>query len=128
MQSQKMPYIEQNTVKDRILSKEQKKRTIRQNSAIHLWFNELSRELNNAGVDVKVMVSKLRVDCTPEMCKDIFRAIGKEKYGITSTKELTTKQVQDCYEEFNRLLATEGIHLNFPTYQDSESYLNSFVQ
>ena len=102
------------------------KRTIKQNKALHKFFQEVSAELNNQGVDVRVMVKNLRVDSTPEMVKDIFRAIGKEKYGINSTTELTTRQVNDCFDEFNRMLAAEDIYIPFPSYQESEEYLKSF--
>lgn len=102
------------------------KRTIKQNKALHKFFEEVSRELNNQGIDVRVMVKNLRVDATPEMVKSIFRSIGNEKYGVTSTADLTTSQVNSCYDEFNRLLALEGIHINFPSYQESDEYLNSF--
>lgn len=101
------------------------KRTNQQSRAMHLWFSELSKELNNHGVDVKVLVENLRVDATPEMVKDIFRAIGKTKFGITSTTELTTSQVNECYDEFVRLLANVDIYIPFPSYTDSEEYLKS---
>ncbi len=94
---------------------------------MHKYFDELSKELNTQGIDVKVLVENLRVDSTPEMMKNIFRSIASEKYGIKSTTELTTKQVNECYDEFNRVLATQGIHINFPSYQESEEYLNSFL-
>ncbi len=103
------------------------KRTLRQNRSLHKYFDELSKELNTQGIDVKVLVENLRVDSTPEMMKNIFRSIASEKYGIKSTTELTTKQVNECYDEFNRVLATQGIHINFPSYQESEEYLNSFL-
>lgn len=104
------------------------KRTARQNRILHKYFEEVSRELNNSGVDVRVMVKNLRVDATPEMVKDIYRAIGKAKFGITSTAELTTKQVNDCYDEFNRLLSLEGLAINFPSYTDSDEYLSGYIQ
>lgn len=102
------------------------KRTRAQNRSLHKYFEEVSRELNNAGIDVKVLVARLRVDATPEMVKDIYRAIGSSKFGIKSTSELTTRQVNECYDEFNRLLSLEGLQINFPSYQETEGYLNSF--
>ena len=104
------------------------KRTNKQNRSLHKYFEEVSRELNNSGVDVRVMVKNLRVDATPEMIKNIYRAIGKEKLGITSTAELTTKQVNECYDEFNRLLSLEGLAITFPSYTDSDEYLSSYIQ
>lgn len=100
--------------------------TNQQRKATHKYFEEVARELNNQGIDVKVLVSNLRVDATPEMMKNIYRAIGKEKFGITSTEELTTGQVTQCYEEMNRLLASVGISIAFPSQENTEEYLNSF--
>lgn len=105
-----------------------KKITTQQRKATHKYFEEVARELNNQGIDVKVLVSNLRVDATPEMMKNIYRAIGKEKFGITSTEELTTSQVTQCYEEMNRLLASVGVHISFPSQSETDSYINSFVQ
>lgn len=102
--------------------------TSQQRKATHKYFEEVARELNNQGIDVKVLVSNLRVDATPEMVKNIYRAIGKEKFGITSTEELTTTQVTQCYEEMNRLLASVGCHVAFPSQENTDEYLRSFVQ
>lgn len=102
--------------------------TPQQRKAVHKYFEEVARELNNQGVDVKVLVSRLRVDATPEMMKNIFRSIGREKYGIQSTEELTTKQITECYDEFNRLLSSEGVFIPFPSIESTEEYLNSYEQ
>ena len=80
------------------------KRTNLQNKSLHKWFEEVSRECNNSGIDMKVLVSNLRVDTTPESVKSVFREIGKVKYGKSSTAELTTKEGNECFEECNRLL------------------------
>ena len=102
------------------------KRTINQNKSLHKYFQEVSNELNNHGVDVKVLVENLRVDATPHLVKDIFRAIGKTKFGATSTSELTTTQVNECYDEFNRMLSSVDISIPFPSYTETDEYLKSF--
>lgn len=96
---------------------ETRKRTIRQNKSIHKWFEEVSRECNDRGIDMKVLVENLRVDTTPESIKDIFREIGRAKYGKHSTADLTTKELMECYEEFNRLLGTHSLHIGFPSQE-----------
>lgn len=98
------------------------KRTQRQNRSLHLWFQEISRECNNSGIDMKVLVQNLRVDMTPEITKDIFREIGKVKFGKVSTADLTTKEVNECFEEFNKLLGMSGLHISFPSYTDLIDY------
>jgi hypothetical protein len=90
-------------------------RTIKQNKAIHKWFEEVSRECNDRGIDMKVLVENLRVDTSPESVKDIFRQIGAVKYGKKSTADLTTSELMGCYEEFNRLLGQNSLHIPFPS-------------
>ena len=101
---------------------ESKIRTIKQNKSLHKYFQEVSRECNNSGIDFNVMVKNLRVDTTPELVKSVFRQIGYAKYGKSSTTQLTTKEVNECFEEFNRLLASEGLHITFPSYTDLIDY------
>lgn len=104
------------------------KRTIQQNKSLHKYLEEVSRELNNAGIDVRVMVRNLRVDSTPEMMKEIFRSIANEKFQVTSTANLTTKQLTECYEEMNRLTSSMGVAVAFPSQENTEEYLSSFNQ
>lgn len=104
------------------------KRTNQQNKSLHKYLDELSRELNLQGIDVKVMVKNLRVDATPEMMKEIFRSIAKEKFQVSSTADLSTKQLTECYEEMNRLTSSMGIAISFPSQENTEEYLSSFVQ
>lgn len=90
------------------------KRTSRQNNSIHLLFEEIARELNNAGIDMTVLVKNLQVPHTKESVKGIWKAICEAKYGNKSTTELTSKEIDEVYDEFNRLLAEHGIHVPFP--------------
>lgn len=48
------------------------------------------------------------------------------KFGKKSTAELTTKELQECWEEMNRLLASVGIHCPYHSQENTEGYLNSF--
>lgn len=104
------------------------KRTNLQNRSIHSWFTEVSRELNEAGIDYQTLVKGLRVDSTPEMIKATFRQIGLVKYEKKSTADLTSKELQGCWEEMNRMLASVGVHCPFHEVTNTEDYLSSFVQ
>lgn len=95
----------------------EKNRTFKQNNSLHRWFEEVSRECNSRGIDMKVLVEHLRVDTSPESIKDIFRQIGFTKFGKKSTADLTTKELMDCFEEFNRLLGNNGLHIVFPSQE-----------
>lgn len=104
------------------------KRTIKQNKSIHVYFEELSRALNDSGVDFRVLVRNLRVDASPTLVKAVFRQIGAVKFGKGSTADLTTTEIQECYDEFNRLLALEGVHVAFPIYTNSDEYLAGYEE
>lgn len=102
-----------------------KQRTINQNSALHLYCKVLAETLNEAGITQDVLVRGIEVDNSPESVKAVFRALGKAKYGKESTADLTTKEMSDIYEEFNRHTSKIGIHLPWPSTEQTEQYLNS---
>jgi len=91
------------------------KRTEKQNNSIHLWFEEVARELNDRGIDMRVLVKDLQVTHTKESVKGIWKAIGEAKYGKDSTTKLTSKEIDEIYDEMNRLLSEFDIHIAFPS-------------
>lgn len=99
--------------------------TARQSRALHLWCDEVARELNNSGIDMSVLVRNLQVSHTKESVKAIWKAIAQAKYGKTSTTQLTSKELNDVYDEMNKMLASVGIHLAFP---DNTYYLNEEIR
>ena len=103
-----------------------RKRTLAQNRAIHKFFQEAAVELNNAGIDQKLLLEGLEVEHTFYSVKEIFRAIGRAKFGKVSTADLTTKELQETFEEMQRMFARVGISMTFPSYEDSEEYLRSY--
>ncbi len=105
---------------------EPKKRTLRQNRAVHKFFNEAACELNARGITMKVLLDTLDVEHTSHSVKSIFRAIGRVKCGKTSTADLTTVELQECFEELARLFAQNGLVMNFPSYEDTKEYLSSY--
>lgn len=99
----------------------EKKRTARQNNSIHLFFQEVARELNDRGIDMRVLVKNLQVSHTKDSVKGIWKAIGEAKYGKKSTTELTSKEIDEVYDEFNKLLSEHDVHIAFP---DNTYYLH----
>ena len=97
-----------------------KQRTIHQNNALHLWCQQVSDTLNEAGISYKMLLDGLEIDQTPQTIKGLFRLIAGAKYNKHRTTELTTKELMDCFEELNRHLGIKGIHVPFP----SEDELN----
>lgn len=93
----------------------EKIRTMRQNNSLHLWCEEVARELNDRGIDMRVLVKNLQVTHTKDSVKGIWKAIGEAKYGKKSTTELTSKEIDEIYDEFNRLLSEFDINISFPS-------------
>ena len=100
-------------------------RTPRQNNSMHLWFEEVARELNDRGIDMRVLVKDLQVSHTKESVKGIWKAIAEAKYGKESTTQLDSKEIDEIYDEMNRLLAMHDIHISFPS---NEYLLNEEIR
>jgi hypothetical protein len=95
-----------------------KQRTITQNSALHKYCELLAEALNSAGYDVGTTIT-VPVDFTKDtvkeyMFKPIMTALHPDK---ASTTELNTKEVNEVYEQLNRLTAEKfGIGIDFPSW------------
>ena len=109
-------------------AKTPKQRTIPQNKALHKYCGELAQDLNEAGITMEVFFKNMEVDHTMESVKAMFQAFAQVKYGKRHTSELTTIEMTELYEEVNRHVAQFGIHRAWPSYEDTENYLNTFVE
>jgi hypothetical protein len=98
--------------------KNERLRTNRQSRALHLYFQLLSDELNNAGYDVKkTLEHSVSIPWSPVRIKElIFRPIMEAQLGKTSTTELSTKDIDLLYDTLNRYLGENfGIHVPLPS-------------
>lgn len=92
-----------------------KPRTPQQNKAMHVYFEEVADLLNESGISVQLFLKDFEIDYSKEMIKGIWRRIAEKKFGKESTADLTTRELQDIFEEFNRQVSKHGIHLPFPS-------------
>ena len=100
------------------VNKEEKKRTIQQNRAMHKYCEQLSKELNDAGISQKLLLEGLEIDNSADSIKSLFRSLGEAKYHKDSTAKFTTKEMSDIYEELNRHLAHLGVHVPWPSQEE----------
>jgi hypothetical protein len=100
------------------MDKQFPKRTDLQNKSLHLYCQQVSDTLNEAGIGYKTLITGLEIEQSMETIKSVIRLIGGAKYRKYSTAELTTKELMDCYEEFNKHLATLGVHVPFPSQEE----------
>lgn len=101
-------------------------RTSKQNRALHKYCTEVANLLNENGISHEVFYRNIQADYTMESIKELWRSFAKIQYAKTSTTELTSKEINAIYEEVNRHLAQFGVHIPFPSQEDTDSYINSF--
>lgn len=102
-------------------------RTKLQNSALHKYFTLLCDALNDAGLDMSAVMSKLSkkglIPWSPTAVKErLFRPVMISTYGKESTTQLETKEVSVVYESLNKVTAEQlGVSVPFPD-QYSQMY------
>lgn len=100
--------------------KKEKIRTLKQNAALHKFYEHLSETLNVAGLEMSVVLSKRpNVPWTPSTVKELlWRPIQTAQLGKRSTTELTTREIDLVFDTLNRFLATEfHLHEPFPSIE-----------
>lgn len=95
------------------------KRSIRQNSAIHLYCQMIADTLNESGEEftfLGVKGIKLKTRYTKELVKEtLWASIQKALFNIESTTELTRNEVSEVADVIERFFAERGINLPFPS-------------
>ena len=103
-----------------------KPRTPTQNNALHLYFELLAEELNQAGYTVQlVLKEKMDLDWDKEKIKELlWRPAQHAILGKKSTTELSKQMdIDRVYDHLNRHISEKfGIHVGFPV--DTEKHLN----
>jgi hypothetical protein len=100
---------------------EEKPRTTSQNKALHLLYELIAQELNDHGLDMRVVLKpEVDIPWSKETVKNfIWRPIQKAQLGKESTTELTTKEVQEVTETINRHFGEKfGLHVPFPSVEE----------
>jgi len=99
------------------MNKEEKKRTKRQNDALHLYFQKLAEVFNDAGLDMrKVLKPEVEIPWTKESVKDyLWRPIQIVMFEKESTTELERKEVDKVFDVINRHIAKFKVHQPFPS-------------
>jgi hypothetical protein len=106
----------------------EKQRTIQQNKALHAWFKLLSDYLNENGLDMRVVLKPdWRIWWTPESVKEnLFKPLMEAMYQKESTTELNTAEINKVYEQIMFILGEKyGIHVPFPSHEETDEYIKS---
>lgn len=94
---------------------EEKPRTLSQNASLHLFCQQVALAARENGLTMqKMLEGAIELEPTQEGIKSLFRQIAKAMYGCDSTKDLTTREMTETYEVFNRFLAEKPRCLHVP--------------
>lgn len=78
------------------------------------------------GISLNKLIKNLEVRPSMESIKDIFRSIAESKYGIKSTTELQSNQIDSVWEDLIKAVSeTTGIFIPFPAKENTDEYINS---
>ncbi len=92
-----------------------------QNSSIHKYFELLSSELNEKGLDMrKVLKPEVDIPWTAKSIKKyIWKRIQKVMFDTNSTTDLTTKQVSEVYDVIHRnMINVHNVNVPFPSKEN----------
>ena len=108
---------------------ERAKRTHLQNASMHKYFELLSTALNDAGLDMRLVMDKLsdnaEIPWSPLAVKErLWRPTQIHTYGEKSTAKLETNHVSVIYEALNRALSNELEMTGIP-FPDKYSLMDS---
>ena len=93
-------------------------RSLKQNSAMHVYFNLLAKELNDAGLDmVATLKPGTEIPWTEHSVKtEIWGKVMQAMTGKTSTTKLERKEVSEIYEVVHRHMAqNHSVMVPFPS-------------
>jgi len=104
------------------ITKINKKRTLTQNRALHLFFKHVSIELSRLGIQFNYTGLKgleLEIPYTGLLVKElIWKPIQKSLFDIDSTADLETGQINIILDVLVRFFADKGIQIRFPSQID----------
>lgn len=98
----------------------EKRRTITQNAALHLYFRLVADALNEAGLDMKAVLNPdVQIPWSPQSVKAyMWKPILRIQLQKHSTTEMTTKEIDIVYDTMNRHLGEKtGIYIPFPSIE-----------
>ena len=93
-------------------------RTTKQNSAMHVYFTLLAKELSDCGKDMRTTLREdAEIPWDSELVKKfIWRPVMQAMTGKTSTTKLERKEVSEIYEVVHRHMAqNHSVMVPFPS-------------
>ena len=101
------------------MDKEEKQRSALQNRCLHKFFTGVSDAARENNLTMQqILAQSVELEPTPALIKELWRSIQVAMFQKMSTTELSTKEVQDVYEVFNRFWGEKfGLHCAWPSLE-----------
>ena len=102
-----------------------KKRSLRQNRSLYLWFELVSKEFNDAGIDMRKFIEDgIDIPFTPETVKShLWKPVMEGYLEKTSTTELQSKDIDKIYDILNKHIGERtNLHIPFPNKDYNAEY------
>jgi len=116
----KSEYYVQNKKKVDLTQKKDTRTSI-QNRALHLYFNFISEELNNLGLEFHYQglnIIEITTPYTPEIVKNFFwRPIQIALFDIESTTKINTHQINQIIDVITKFFGDKGVMVEFPSIE-----------
>lgn len=101
-------------------------RTYKQNRALHKGCQQIADLLIESGISLSVALQGLDVRPTMNSIKDVYRSIAQAKYGVDSTANLTTTQINEVWVDLvTALERNTGVEIGFPSQESTDEFFNS---
>ena len=101
-------------------------RTNLQNRSLHKGCQQIADLLIESGISLSVALRGLDVRPTMNSIKDVYRSIATAKFGVDSTADLTTTQINEVWVDLAKALEQNtGVEINFPSQENTDEYFNS---
>lgn len=106
------------------------KRTDKQNNALHKLCTDISNYCTEHGITADILLQGFYVYPEMETIKMMIREAGKRKFGKNSTSQLTTTELQKCYEDVvaRHVAEKTGEYFPFPSEDNRREALQSYEQ
>lgn len=101
-----------------------KQRSLKQNSALHVWCGLMAEELNSSGYSMeKVLAHKASIDWTMHGVKEhLWKPVQESMTGEDSTASAQKIDYMKVYEVLNRHFGEKmGVHVPWPVHERSDS-------
>ena len=110
------------------MNKKPKQRTADQNKSLHLLCNQVADYCVAHGITAEMILRGFDVYPTMETIKMMIRQAGRAKYGKDSTSDLTTTELQACYEDVvaRHIAEKTGEYFHWPSQETTAEALEAY--